>query len=138
MAKSPKAFRTISEAADEVGAPQHVLRFWETKFDFVVPVKRAGGRRFYRPDDVMVLKAVRRLLHDEGLTIRGVQRLVQDQGLARLTAYADSAATLEIDSGDRTETALEAAVTPAASARLEAVLSDLEGARARLETILRR
>ncbi len=63
MAKSPKAFRTISEAADEVGAPQHVLRFWETKFDFVVPVKRAGGRRFYRPDDVMVLKAVRRLLH---------------------------------------------------------------------------
>ena len=86
MAKSPKAFRTISEAADEVGAPQHVLRFWETKFEFVAPVKRAGGRRFYRPDDVMVLKAVRRLLHDEGLTIRGVQRLVQDQGLARLPA----------------------------------------------------
>ncbi|HAD83701.1 MAG TPA: MerR family transcriptional regulator [Brevundimonas sp.] len=138
MAKSPKAFRTISEAADEVGAPQHVLRFWETKFDFVVPVKRAGGRRFYRPDDVMVLKAVRRLLHDEGLTIRGVQRLVQDQGLARLTAYADPAATLEIDSGDRAEAASEAAVTPAASARLEAVLSDLEGARARLEAVLRR
>ena len=71
MAKSPSAFRTISEAAEEVGAPQHVLRFWETKFDFIVPVKRAGGRRFYRPDDVMVLKAVRRLLHDEGLCVGG-------------------------------------------------------------------
>ncbi len=118
MAKSPKAFRTISEAADEVGAPQHVLRFWETKFEFVAPVKRAGGRRFYRPDDVMVLKAVRRLLHDEGLTIRGVQRLVQDQGLARLTAYADPTATLEIDSGDRAESVLQAAAIPAAPARI--------------------
>lgn len=138
MAKSPKAFRTISEAAEEVGAPQHVLRFWETKFDFIVPVKRAGGRRFYRPDDVMVLKAVRRLLHDEGLTIRGVQRLVQDQGLARLTAYADPAATLEIDSGERDETAAQMTPAPVASGRLEVLLSELEAARARLETVLRR
>ncbi|HBY44353.1 MULTISPECIES: MerR family transcriptional regulator [unclassified Brevundimonas] len=138
MAKSPKAFRTISEAADEVGAPQHVLRFWETKFDFIAPVKRAGGRRFYRPDDVMVLKAVRRLLHDEGLTIRGVQRLVQDQGLARLTAYADPTATLEIDSGDRAETTAEAAPIPVATARLEALLSELETAKAQLEAVLRR
>ena len=75
MAKSPNAFRTISEAADEVGTPQHVLRFWETKFSFITPVKRAGGRRFYRPQDVAVLKAVKKLLHDDGLTIRGVQRL---------------------------------------------------------------
>jgi DNA-binding transcriptional MerR regulator len=138
LAKSPKAFRTISEAADEVGAPQHVLRFWETKFEFVAPVKRAGGRRFYRPDDVMVLKAVRRLLHDEGLTIRGVQRLVQDQGLARLTAYADPAATLEIDSRDRAETVSQAAAIPAVPARLEALLSELEAAKARLEGVLRR
>lgn len=138
MAKSPKAFRTISEAAEEVGAPQHVLRFWETKFDFIVPVKRAGGRRFYRPDDVMVLKAVRRLLHDEGLTIRGVQRLVQDQGLARLTAYADPAATLEIDSGDRAETTQETVPYPVVSARLEDLLGELETARARLEAVLRR
>lgn len=138
MAKSPKAFRTISEAAEEVGAPQHVLRFWETKFDFIVPVKRAGGRRFYRPDDVMVLKAVRRLLHDEGLTIRGVQRLVQDQGLARLTAYADPAATLEIDSGDRAEPTQETVSYPVASARLEDLLGELEAARARLEAVLRR
>ena len=58
MAKSPNAFRTISEAAEEVGAPQHVLRFWETKFSFITPLKRAGGRRFYRPQDVVLLKAV--------------------------------------------------------------------------------
>jgi DNA-binding transcriptional MerR regulator len=135
LAKSPKAFRTISEAAEEVGAPQHVLRFWETKFDFIAPVKRAGGRRFYRPDDVMVLKAVRRLLHDEGLTIRGVQRLVQDQGLARLTAYADPAATLEIDSGD---SGSEPTSMLQASDRLGVLLSELEAARARLEAVLRR
>lgn len=138
MAKSPSAFRTISEAAEEVGAPQHVLRFWETKFDFIVPVKRAGGRRFYRPDDVMVLKAVRRLLHDEGLTIRGVQRLVKDQGLARVAAYGDPTATLEIDSG--LSPALEAsAVSPAPDHdRLRRVLTELEAAHARLEAVLRR
>lgn len=138
MAKSPKAFRSISEAAEEVGAPQHVLRFWETKFDFIVPVKRAGGRRFYRPDDVMVLKAVRRLLHDEGLTIRGVQRLVQDQGLARLTAYADPAATLEIDSGERSEAVVDSVPIAADAGRLEALLADLERARAHLDAVLRR
>ena len=89
MAKSPNAFRTISEAADEVGAPQHVLRFWETKFPFITPLKRAGGRRFYRPQDVVVLKAVKRLLHEDGLTIKGVQRLHREHGLKRLASYGD-------------------------------------------------
>ena len=73
MAKSPNAFRTISEAADEVGAPQHVLRFWETKFNFVTPLKRAGGRRFYRPQDVVVLKAVRRLLPERTAPVIGLR-----------------------------------------------------------------
>ena len=89
MAKSPNAFRTISEAADEVGVPQHVLRFWETKFSFITPLKRAGGRRFYRPQDVVLLKAVKRLLHQDGLTIKGVQRLHREQGLKRLAVYGD-------------------------------------------------
>ena len=84
MAQSPNAFRSISEAADEVGVPQHVLRFWETKFAFVAPMKRAGGRRFYRPQDLVLLKAVKRLLHDEGLTIKGVLRLHKEQGLKAL------------------------------------------------------
>jgi DNA-binding transcriptional MerR regulator len=71
VAKGPEAFRTISEAADELSVPQHVLRFWETKFAFIRPMKRAGGRRFYRPSDIAVLRGVRRLLHDEGYTLKG-------------------------------------------------------------------
>ncbi|WEK56532.1 MAG: MerR family transcriptional regulator [Candidatus Brevundimonas phytovorans] len=138
MAKSPNAFRTISEAADEVGAPQHVLRFWETKFDFIAPVKRAGGRRFYRPEDVAVLKGVRRLLHDEGLTIRGVQRLHKEQGLARLAAYGDPTTVLEIDVDVEREPAGSVAAGPFDAARLGAVLADLESAKARLEAVLQR
>lgn len=141
MAKSPNAFRTISEAADEVGAPQHVLRFWETKFDFIAPVKRAGGRRFYRPEDVTVLKGVRRLLHDEGLTIRGVQRLHKEQGLARLAAYGDPTTTLEIDADVEREPvapAVAAVAAPFDAARLGVILADLESAKARLEAVLRR
>ena len=84
--KSPEAFRTISEAADEIGVPQHVLRFWETKFSFIRPMKRAGGRRFYRPQDIQVLRGVRVLLHEEGNTIKGVQRLHKEQGVRRLAA----------------------------------------------------
>ena len=80
MAKGPEAFRTISEAADELDVPQHVLRFWETKFAFIRPMKRAGGRRFYRPSDIAVLRGVRRLLHDEGYTIKGVQRMLREGG----------------------------------------------------------
>jgi len=86
VAKGPEAFRTISEAADELSVPQHVLRFWETKFAFIRPMKRAGGRRFYRPSDIAVLRGVRRLLHDEGYTIKGVQRLHREEGLRRLVS----------------------------------------------------
>src|SRR4029450_5416470 len=86
VAKGPDAFRPIFEPADELNVPQHVLRFWETKFSFIRPMKRAGGRRFYRPQDIQVLRGVRRLLHDEGYTIKGVQRLHREQGVARLVA----------------------------------------------------
>ena len=75
MEKSPDAFRTISEVADLLETPAHVLRFWETRFPQVRPVKRAGGRRYYRPGDVALLSGIRRLLHDEGMTIRGVQQV---------------------------------------------------------------
>lgn len=135
MAKSADAFRTISEAADEVGAPQHVLRFWETKFDFVTPVKRAGGRRFYRPQDIAVLKAVKRLLHDDGLTIRGVQRLHKEQGLKKLIG-AEAAAL--IDDGDVTISAATFDVTRAETSNLHQVLADLEQAKARLDAVLSR
>lgn len=80
MSKNVDAFRTISEVADELGLPQHVLRFWETRFNQIKPMKRGGGRRYYRPDDIDLLKGIKVLLYDEGYTIRGVQRLLKEQG----------------------------------------------------------
>ncbi len=80
--KSPDAFRTISEAAEELDVPQHVLRFWETKFTQIKPMKRAGGRRYYRPADVELLKGIRSLLYKEGYTIRGVQKILKEDGVA--------------------------------------------------------
>lgn len=79
--KSAEAFRTISEVADELDVPQHVLRFWESRFTQIRPVKRAGGRRFYRPEDVDLLKGIQTLLHGEGLTIKGVQKVLRERGV---------------------------------------------------------
>ncbi|MDB5508289.1 MAG: hypothetical protein JWL93_758 [Hyphomicrobiales bacterium] len=81
MDRAADAFRTISEVADELDLPQHVLRFWETKFTQIRPLKRGGGRRYYRPDDVELLRAIRHLLYGEGYTIRGVQRILKEQGV---------------------------------------------------------
>jgi DNA-binding transcriptional MerR regulator len=79
--KSADAFRTISEVADELEVPQHVLRFWETKFTQIRPMKRGGGRRYYRPEDVDLLRSIRGLLYDQGYTIKGVQKLIREGGL---------------------------------------------------------
>lgn len=79
--KSATAFRTISEVSDELDVPQHVLRFWETKFSQVKPLKRGGGRRYYRPEDLAVLRGIRKLLYTDGYTIRGVQRLLKQGGV---------------------------------------------------------
>ena len=88
--KSPDAFRTISEAAQELEVPQHVLRFWETRFSFIRPMKRAGGRRFYRPQDIAILAGVQALLHRDGLTIKAVQALHKEQGVKALLAASAS------------------------------------------------
>ena len=80
MEKDPDAFRTISEAAADLDLPQHVLRFWETRFVQIKPLKRAGGRRYYRTSDIGLLRAVKKLLHVEGYTIKGVQRLLKEKG----------------------------------------------------------
>ncbi len=136
MAKGPDAFRTISEAADELNVPQHVLRFWETKFSFIRPMKRAGGRRFYRPQDIQVLRGVRGLLHDQGYTIKGVQKLHKDQGLKRLL---DAAAGTVSTSSASHDFALEPdRLTEAARERLQGALDDLEAAKARLDRLLAR
>jgi DNA-binding transcriptional MerR regulator len=84
--KSPDAFRTISEVADDLDVPQHVLRFWETRFSQIRPMKRGGGRRYYRPADIDLLKGIRHLLYGEGYTIRGVQRILKEEGTAHLIA----------------------------------------------------
>jgi DNA-binding transcriptional MerR regulator len=90
--KAPDAFRTISEVADDLDIPQHVLRFWETRFTQIKPMKRSGGRRYYRPDDVDLLRGIRRLLYGEGYTIRGVQRILKEHGIASVQRLADGSA----------------------------------------------
>ncbi len=82
--KSADAFRTISEVADDLDVPQHVLRFWETRFAQIKPLKRAGGRRYYRPEDIELLRRIRELLYKHGYTIKGVQRLLKDHGLDQM------------------------------------------------------
>ena len=135
-AKSPEAFRTISEAADEIGVPQHVLRFWETKFSFIRPMKRAGGRRFYRPQDIAVLRGVRVLLHDQGYTIKGVQRLHKEQGVRSLAAAAEGAR----EGGSVVEFPQEAYDEPAAAGldreQLQALREELLEAKFKLDQVL--
>ena len=79
--KSPQAFRTISEASEILSLPSHVLRFWESKFKQIKPLKRAGGRRFYRPNDILFIFGIKKLLHVDGLTISGVKRLIKEKGI---------------------------------------------------------
>jgi DNA-binding transcriptional MerR regulator len=85
--KAPDAFRTISEVAADLDIPQHVLRFWETRFTQIKPMKRSGGRRYYRPDDVDLLRGIRRLLYGEGYTIRGVQRILKEHGIGSVQRH---------------------------------------------------
>ena len=125
MVKGPDAFRTISEAADELHVPQHVLRFWETKFNFIKPMKRAGGRRFYRPSDIAVLRGIRQLLHDEGMTIKGVQKLHREQGVRRL-----------VSAGEGGPAPVAEVPSTVGGAGLVAVLHELEAAKRRLDELL--
>ena len=83
-AKSPEAFRTISEVSKDLSLPQHVLRFWETKFAQIKPIKRGGGRRYYRPEDVKLLRGIKSLLYNDGYTIRGVQKVIKENGTRQL------------------------------------------------------
>lgn len=111
--KAPDAFRTISEVAEELDLPQHVLRFWETRFNQIKPMKRGGGRRYYRPEDVELLRGIRALLYAEGFTIRGVQRLLKEKGIAFVagvgrtgSVQADAVAARE-EGGDPADWRLE-------------------------------
>ncbi len=131
--KSAQAFRTISEVADTVGVPQHVLRFWETKFSAIKPLKRGGNRRYYRPEDVNLLLAINRLLYTDGYTIKGVQKLLKEQG-AKILATGDTAATQPVS----TPTAPQTFVASQPLARdLDAnMLASLRSVRDRLASAL--
>ncbi|WP_037316149.1 MerR family transcriptional regulator [Ruegeria halocynthiae] len=111
MSKSPDAFRTISEVADWLGVQAHVLRFWESRFNQVKPVKRAGGRRYYRPNDMRLLGGIKKLLHEDGITIKGVQRILREQGVAHVAALSQG-----LDEVSETDTAApESVVVPFAA-----------------------
>jgi len=125
LRKSATAYRTISEVSDDLAVPQHVLRFWETKFSQVRPLKRGGGRRYYRPEDVQLLRRIQRLLYEEGYTIKGVQRLLKEGKSAE--ADAPAASSDEAASGLARPVPVTRA-KPAAKPREEAQLSLLAGA----------
>mgnify|MGYP002397939499 CR=1 FL=1 len=99
MAKAAEAFRTISEVAADLDVPKHVLRFWEAKFPQIRPMKRGGGRRYYRPEDMELLRGIRRLLHAEGYTIKGVQKILREHGVDQVKAYAEAAPAAEKGKG---------------------------------------
>ena len=125
MQKSPDAFRTISEVAEELDLPQHVLRFWETRFSTIRPLKRGGGRRYYRPDDIDLLKGIRHLLYGQGYTIKGVQRILREQGLRSVQALGRGEQPAlpvthepsddEEDAGQESHDAIEEAIDDAAA-----------------------
>ena len=123
--KSPEAFRTIREVSEELDEPQHVLRFWETRFPQIRPVKRGGGRRHYRPEDVALLRRIRSLLRAEGYSIRGVRKLLNERGVAALRAEAPSG---------RESRAAEHALDPEAHAEAARILEELETLRDMLRT----
>jgi DNA-binding transcriptional MerR regulator len=131
--KSPEAFRTISEVSGDLNLPQHVLRFWETRFAQIKPMKRGGGRRLYRPDHVALLRGIKALLYDDGMTIKGVQKVLREKGTK--TVIARGSANVELTLKDR----VEAERTVEAADSVEAVNPDkIRASISRLEKLLKR
>jgi DNA-binding transcriptional MerR regulator len=110
--KAPDAFRTISEAAEELDLPQHVLRFWETRFPQIKPLKRGGGRRYYRPDDLEFLRGLKALLHTERYTIKGVQKIIKEQGIKSIHAAGQGEAPSAAAPPEKALIAPVAAIAP--------------------------
>lgn len=125
--KSAEAYRTISEVSAQLGVPQHVLRFWEAKFPQLRPLKRAGGRRYYRPVDIEALQRIRRWLYEDGLTIKGVQKKLRERG-----GRAGAAPEPETDPGAEASAPSESGLDDAAHAELSAILADMRALRREL------
>jgi DNA-binding transcriptional MerR regulator len=132
LAKSASAFRTISEVSQALDVPQHVLRFWESKFSQIKPLKRGGGRRYYRPEDVDLLRNIRDLLYTEGYTIRGVQKLLREGGVRSLGESLERSA--QTKSEPAAETPAAAGLSLKQRQTLEAALSELTNLRAMLQS----
>jgi len=136
MTKSTQAFRTISEVSTELEVPAHVLRFWETKFPQIKPMKRGGGRRYYRPEDISLLKGVQAMLHVDGYSIKGVQKALREQGV-RAIADRDEATAAQVpntapDIAPASTDTAAPAITAAERVELQAVLDALVALRAEL------
>ena len=112
MTKSADAFRTISEVADWLDTETHVLRFWESKFKQIKPVKRAGGRRYYRPKDMLIIGGIKKLLHEDGITIKGTQKIIKDNGLDYVCKLSKPLDTSDIIIRDNTQTNAETVLGP--------------------------
>ncbi|MBO6764987.1 MerR family transcriptional regulator [Maricaulis sp.] len=141
--KSPEAFRTISEAAEELDVPAHVLRFWESKFPQISPLKRAGGRRFYRPQDLQLLRGIKRLLYEDGFTIKGARKFLKDNGVASvmdLGAGVVETGPMAVDAADIETPVHKAPAAPRPAdgpqRQLDDIIADLENARARLKSAI--
>ena len=130
--KSPGAFRTISEVSKDLEIPPHVLRFWETKFPQVKPLKRGGGRRYYRPEDVALLRQIRQLLYDDGYTIKGVQRLLKEGALKNTTQLGAVTAN-ELDEQKQSQNSTTSSKEKAA---LRSIVGELQSLRKLLSTVL--
>jgi DNA-binding transcriptional MerR regulator len=146
--KSPEAFRTISEVASELDVPQHVLRFWESRFAQIKPVKRAGGRRYYRPEDIDLLRGIRALLYTDGYTIKGAQKILREQGVRHVAGLGRQSPRARKASPPPMETHDEPRYARAAIARVQEAHVDLlspveekpeldKTARMKLEALLR-
>jgi DNA-binding transcriptional MerR regulator len=132
MEKSAEAFRTISEVAEELDVPKHVLRFWEGKFAQVKPMKRGGGRRYYRPDDVELLRGIRRLLHEEGYTIKGVQKLIRQSSVDYVKQIAQRPAATSKRGAAKAPMPLARELAQA----LERVLAELEACQGLIASVV--
>jgi DNA-binding transcriptional MerR regulator len=131
--KAKEAFRTISEVANKLDVQQHVLRFWETKFSQVRPMKRGGGRRYYRPEDVALLERIHHLLYTEGYTIKGVQKLLKEQGKAQVIAQADNQNAAPTPKVPKPQAPEQKGLTSQQRAVFEALLVELKAMRALLK-----
>ena len=121
--KSPEAFRTISEVSKDLSLPQHVLRFWETKFSQIKPIKRGGGRRYYRPEDVDLLKGIKNLLYNDGYTIRGVQKVIKENGSKNIL-FSNNKANSKLEQKNFTDSENNYNSTQNVHTRLGQTLSD--------------